>query len=84
MLTEVVVGSEVITLLSHLCSKYHLVSTALLTCRNRRAVVQGYCDTKSDVVVSYIVGQWKQDESVILNRGWKEYEEGLGNLNGKF
>ena len=52
VLTEVVVKSKVMTLLSHLCSKYHLVSTVFLTCRNHRAVVQGYCEAKSGVVVS--------------------------------
>ena len=52
-------------------------------CGNCKSVAQGYCDAKSGGG-GWLVVQRRQDGSVSFNRGWKEYEEGFGNLNGEF
>ena len=52
-------------------------------CGDCRAVAQGYCDAYSDGG-GWLVVQRRKDGSVSFNRGWTEYEEGFGNLNGEF
>ena len=52
-------------------------------CGNCRSVAQGYCDAKSDGG-GWLVIQRRKDGSVSFNRGWVEYEEGFGDLNGEF
>ena len=52
-------------------------------CGNRKSVAQGYCDADSDGG-GWLVVQRRKDGSVSFNRGWKEYEEGFGDLNGEF
>ena len=52
-------------------------------CGNCKSVAQGYCDAKSDGG-GWLVVQRRTDGSVSFNRGWKEYEEGFGDLNGEF
>ena len=52
-------------------------------CGNCKSVAQGFCDAKSGGG-GWLVVQRRQDGSVSFNRGWVEYEEGFGNLNGEF
>ena len=52
-------------------------------CGNCKSVVQGYCDAKSGGG-GWLVVQRREDGSVSFNRGWAEYEEGFGDLNGEF
>ena len=52
-------------------------------CGNCKSVVQGYCDAKSGGG-GWLVVQRRKDGSVSFNRGWAEYEEGFGDLNGEF
>ena len=52
-------------------------------CGNCKSVAQGYCDAKSDGG-GWLVVQRRKDGSVSFNRGWVEYEEGFGDLNGEF
>ena len=42
-----------------------------------------YCDT-SNGGGGWLVVQRRQDGSVDFNRGWEEYEDGFGELNGEF
>ena len=46
-----------------------------------KLAVQGYCDAYTDGG-GWLVVQRRKDESVSFNRGWVEYEEGFGDLNG--
>ena len=48
-----------------------------------KLAVQGYCDAYSDGG-GWLVVQRRKDGSVSFNRGWVEYEEGFGDLNGEF
>ena len=52
-------------------------------CGNCIAVAQGYCDAKSGGG-GWLVVQRRKDGSVSFDRGWVEYEEGFGDLNGEF
>ena len=52
-------------------------------CGNCKSVAQGYCDAHSDGG-GWLVVQRRKDGSVSFNRGWIEYEEGFGDLNGEF
>ena len=52
-------------------------------CGNCQSVAQGYCDAKSDEG-GWLVVQRRKDGSVSFDRGWVEYEEGFGDLNGEF
>ena len=52
-------------------------------CGNCKSVAQGYCDAKSGGG-GWLVVQRRKDGSVSFNRGWVEYEEGFGDLNGEF
>ena len=52
-------------------------------CGNRRAVALGYCDSESGGG-GWLVVQRRQDGSISFNKGWKQYEEGFGSLNGEF
>ena len=52
-------------------------------CGNHKAVAQGYCEPDSDGG-GWLVVQRRKDGSVSFNRGWVEYEEGFGHLNGEF
>ena len=52
-------------------------------CGNCKSVVQGYCDAYADRG-GWLVVQRRIDGSVSFNRGWVEYEEGFGDLNGEF
>ena len=52
-------------------------------CGKRKAVAQGYCDSESGGG-GWLVVQRRKDGSVSFKRGWKQYEEGFGNLNGEF
>ena len=52
-------------------------------CGNCKSVVRGYCDAYSDGG-GWLVVQRRKDGSVSFNRGWTEYEEGFGDLNGEF
>ena len=47
-------------------------------------MVQGYCDAYTDRGGWLVVQRIKKDGSVSFNRGWVEYEEGFGDLNGEF
>ena len=52
-------------------------------CGTCKLAVQGYCDAYTDGG-GWLVVQRRKDGSVSFNRGWVEYEEGFGNLNGEF
>ena len=52
-------------------------------CGNCKSVAQGFCDAKSDGG-GWLVVQRRKDGSVSFDRGWVEYEEGFGDLNGEF
>ena len=52
-------------------------------CGNCKSVAQGYCDAKSGGG-GWLVVQRRKDGSVSFDRGWVEYEEGFGDLNGEF
>ena len=52
-------------------------------CGNCKSVVQGYCDAYSGGG-GWLVVQRRKDGSVSFDRGWVEYEEGFGDLNGEF
>ena len=52
-------------------------------CGNCESVAQGYCDAKSGGG-GWLVVQRRKDGSVSFDRGWVEYEEGFGDLNGEF
>ena len=52
-------------------------------CGDCKSVAQGYCDAKSGGG-GWLVVQRRKDESVSFDRGWAEYEEGFGDLNGEF
>ena len=52
-------------------------------CGDCEAVAEGYCDAVSDGG-GWLIVQRRQDGSVNFNRGWLEYEEGFGSLNGEF
>ena len=52
-------------------------------CGNCQSVAQGYCDAKSGGG-GWLVVQRIKDGSVSFDRGWIEYEEGFGDLNGEF
>ena len=51
-------------------------------CGDCQAVAEGYCDAVTDGG-GWLVVQRRQDGSVDFNRGWVEYEEGFGSLNGE-
>ena len=48
-----------------------------------KLAVQRYCNAYTDGG-GWLVVQRRKDGSVSFNRGWVEYEEGFGNLNGEF
>ena len=52
-------------------------------CGDCRLTAEGYCDAVTDGG-GWLVVQRRQDGSVDFNRGWTEYEEGFGSLNGEF
>ena len=52
-------------------------------CGNCKSVAQGYCDANSGGG-GWLVVQRRKDGSVSFDRGWVEYEEGFGDLNGEF
>ena len=52
-------------------------------CGNCKSVAQGYCDAKSDGG-GWLAVQRRKDGTVSFDRGWVEYEEGFGDLNGEF
>ena len=52
-------------------------------CGNCKSLPQGYCDAKSGGG-GWLVVQRRKDGSVSFDRGWVEYEEGFGDLNGEF
>ena len=52
-------------------------------CGDCEVVAEGYCDAFADGG-GWLVVQRRQDGSVDFNRGWTDYEEGFGSLNGEF
>ena len=52
-------------------------------CGNSISLAQGYCDARSGGG-GWLVVQRRKDGSVSFDRGWVEYEEGFGDLNGEF
>jgi len=46
-------------------------------------VAEGYCDTITDGG-GWLVIQRRQDENVVFNRTWADYEDGFGSLMGDF
>ena len=52
-------------------------------CGDCQLTAEGYCDAATDGG-GWLVVQRRQDGSVDFNRGWTEYEEGFGSLNGEF
>ena len=52
-------------------------------CGDCEVVARGYCDAVSDGG-GWLVVQRRQDGSVDFRRGWAEYEEGFGDLDGEF
>ena len=52
-------------------------------CGRCNAAVRGYCDAYSGGG-GWLVVQRRKDGSVSFDRGWVEYEEGFGDLNGEF
>ena len=51
-------------------------------CGDCDLTAEGYCDANVDGG-GWLVVQRRQDGSVDFNRGWVEYEEGFGSLNGE-
>ena len=79
---EVAVKSKAMAL-SSLLYKMCLEYTPSLTSVETVAVAQGYCDAYNDGG-GWLVVQRRKDGSVSFDRGWIEYEEGFGDLNGEF
>ena len=52
-------------------------------CGDCELTAEGYCDAATDGG-GWLVVQRRQDGSVDFNRGWTDYEEGFGSLNGEF
>ena len=53
-------------------------------CRNcRSTITSAYCDTVTDNG-GWLVIQRRKDGSVNFNRGWTDYENGFGDVNGEF
>ena len=52
-------------------------------CGDCQLTAEGYCDGDTDGG-GWLVVQRRQDGSVDFNRGWTDYEEGFGSLNGEF
>ena len=52
-------------------------------CGDCEVTAKGYCDAATDGG-GWLVVQRRQDGSIDFNRGWTDYEEGFGSLNGDF